>query len=101
MVRVPRPVVPGARMVLTVHDELAFEVPAEAVDEAKAKVREAMESVFPLDVPLVVDVGHGPTWARATLSGAVTAAERQGGSTATGAYGVPGRQNDDARFTLR
>ncbi|WP_437975582.1 DNA polymerase I [Sorangium sp. So ce295] len=65
MVRVPRPVVPGARMVLTVHDELAFEVPAEAVDEAKAKVREAMESVFPLDVPLVVDVGHGPTWADA------------------------------------
>ncbi|WP_437713829.1 DNA polymerase I [Sorangium sp. So ce448] len=65
MVRVPRPVVPGARMVLTVHDELAFEVPAEAVDEAKAKVREAMESVFPLDVPLVVDVGHGLTWADA------------------------------------
>ncbi|WP_437967255.1 DNA polymerase I [Sorangium sp. So ce260] len=65
MVRVPRPVVPGARMVLTVHDELAFEVPAEAVDEAKAKVRDAMESVFPLDVPLVVDIGHGPTWADA------------------------------------
>ncbi len=65
MVRVPRPVVPGARMVLTVHDELAFEVPAEAVDEAKAKVREAMESVFPLDVPLVVDIDHGPTWADA------------------------------------
>ncbi|WP_437646730.1 DNA polymerase I [Sorangium sp. So ce362] len=65
MVRVPRPVVPGARMVLTVHDELAFEVPAESVDEAKARVREAMESVFPLDVPLVVDIGHGPTWADA------------------------------------
>ncbi|HTN82430.1 MAG TPA: DNA polymerase, partial [Sorangium sp.] len=65
MVRVPRPVVPGARMVLTVHDELAFEVPAGAVDEAKAKVRQAMESVFPLDVPLVVDIGHGPTWADA------------------------------------
>ncbi|WP_437334733.1 DNA polymerase I [Sorangium sp. So ce394] len=65
MVRIPRPVVPGARMVLTVHDELAFEVPIEAVDEAKAKVREAMESVFPLDVPLLVDIGHGPTWADA------------------------------------
>ncbi|MGK3998345.1 DNA polymerase I [Sorangium sp. So ce1024] len=65
MVRIPRPVVPGARMVLTVHDELAFEVPVDAVDEAKAKVREAMESVFPLDVPLVVDVGSGPTWAEA------------------------------------
>ena len=65
MVRLARPVVPGARMVLTVHDELAFEVPAGAVTEAAAKVREAMESVFPLDVPLVVDVGHGPTWAEA------------------------------------
>ncbi|WP_438017060.1 DNA polymerase I [Sorangium sp. So ce315] len=65
MVRIPRPVVPGARMVLTVHDELAFEVPVDAVDEAKARVREAMESVFPLDVPLVVDIGHAPTWADA------------------------------------
>ena len=65
MVRLAQPVVPGARMVLTVHDELAFEVPAGAVAEAEAKVREAMETVFPLDVPLVVDIGHGPTWAEA------------------------------------
>ena len=65
MVRLAQPVVPGARMVLTVHDELAFEVPAGAVTEAAAKVREAMETVFPLDVPLVVDIGHGPTWAEA------------------------------------
>jgi len=65
MVRLAKPVVPGARMVLTVHDELAFEVPVEAVDEAKVKVREAMESVYPLDVPLLVDIGHGPTWADA------------------------------------
>lgn len=65
MVRLARPVVPGARMVLTVHDELAFEVPKDAVKEAAAKVREAMETVFPLDVPLVVDIGHGPSWADA------------------------------------
>src|SRR6185436_17077131 len=65
MVRLAAPVVRGARMVLTVHDELAFEVPVEAVAEAEARVRDAMESVFPLDVPLVVDVGHGPTWADA------------------------------------
>jgi DNA polymerase I len=65
MVRLAQPVVRGARMVLTVHDELAFEVPVAAVEEAEVKVREAMESVFPLDVPLVVDVGHGPTWAEA------------------------------------
>ncbi len=65
MVRLGEPVVPGARMVLTVHDELTFEVPEDRVDEAKAKVREAMEGVFALSVPLVVDVGAGPTWADA------------------------------------
>jgi len=65
MVRLGEPVVPGARMVLTVHDELTFEVPVDRVDEAKAKVREAMENVYALDVPLVVDVGAGPTWADA------------------------------------
>ncbi|MCK6586041.1 MAG: DNA polymerase I [Polyangiaceae bacterium] len=36
-----------------------------AVEEATAKVREAMETVFPLDVPLLVEVGSGPTWADA------------------------------------
>jgi DNA polymerase I len=63
MVHLAEPVVPGARMVLTVHDELAFEVPDALVDEAKARIRTAMETVHPFDVPLVVDVGAGPTWA--------------------------------------
>jgi DNA polymerase-1 len=52
-------------MVLTVHDELAFEVPRDAAAEAAAKIRTAMETVFPLDVPLVVEVGSGETWAEA------------------------------------
>ncbi|AKT36241.1 DNA polymerase I [Chondromyces crocatus] len=65
MVKLARPVVPGARMVLTVHDELAFEVPSGVVEEASVKVREAMESVYALDVPLVVDIGHGASWAEA------------------------------------
>lgn len=65
MVRLAKPVVKGARMVLTVHDELAFEVPKEAAEEAAAKVRVAMETVFPMDVPLIVEVGHGLTWADA------------------------------------
>jgi DNA polymerase-1 len=65
MVRLSEPVVPGARMVLTVHDELTFEVPEDRVEEAKVKVREAMEGVFALSVPLVVDVGAGLTWADA------------------------------------
>jgi DNA polymerase-1 len=63
MVHLAEPVVPGARMVLTVHDELTFEVPAERAADAAEKIRRAMEKVHPFDVPLVVDVGHGLTWA--------------------------------------
>lgn len=55
-------VVPGARMILTVHDELVFEVPDAHVAKAEALIKEAMESAFELDVPLVVDVGHGAHW---------------------------------------
>jgi DNA polymerase-1 len=55
-------VVPGARMILTVHDELVFEVPDAHVAKAEALIKEAMESAFKLDVPLVVDVGHGAHW---------------------------------------
>jgi DNA polymerase-1 len=63
MVRLAEPVVPGGRMVLTVHDELAFEVPEARAAEAAEKIREVMEKVHPFDVPLVVDVGYGSTWA--------------------------------------
>ena len=55
-------VVPGARMILTVHDELVFEVPDALVPEAEKRIKEAMESAFTLDVPLEVDVGHGQHW---------------------------------------
>jgi DNA polymerase-1 len=55
-------VVPGARMILTVHDELVFEVPEERVEEASKLIRDAMSSAVKLDVPLVVDVGSGASW---------------------------------------
>lgn len=58
-------VVKGARMILTVHDELVFEVPDAGVEEAKAKIKTAMESAYPLDVPLEVDVGDGAHWGEA------------------------------------
>lgn len=51
-----------ARMTMQVHDELVFEVQREALPEVAALVREGMESVVALDVPLVVSVGHGPNW---------------------------------------
>ena len=63
MVRLAEPVVPGARMVLTVHDELVFEVPEPLAAEAGEKIRTAMATAHEFDVPLVVDVGWGRTWA--------------------------------------
>jgi DNA polymerase-1 len=62
MIRLREPVVPGARMVLTVHDELVFEVPEASVPEALERVKQAMETVYPLDVPLDVDIGSGVNW---------------------------------------
>ena len=62
MLAVAEPVTPGTRMVLTVHDELVFEVPEAEVEDAKKRVKKAMEGVYPLSVPLVVDVGAGDSW---------------------------------------
>jgi DNA polymerase I len=53
---------PGARMILTVHDELLFETPALYADQVAALVREKMEHAVQLAVPLTVEVGIGPNW---------------------------------------
>jgi DNA polymerase-1 len=50
------------RMVLQVHDELLFEVPADEKDAAAALVRSEMEGVVKLKVPLVADLSFGPNW---------------------------------------
>jgi len=50
------------RMVLQVHDELLFEVPAEEKDEVAALVRGEMEGVVELKVPLIADLGFGANW---------------------------------------
>jgi DNA polymerase-1 len=51
-----------SRMTLQVHDELVFEVPEAEVDGMKTLVREQMESVHPLSIPLLVEVGVGSNW---------------------------------------
>ena len=56
---------PDTRMLLTVHDELVFEVPDALLDTVVPKLRTAMETVCELRVPLVVDVGIGISWADA------------------------------------
>jgi len=53
---------PEARLLLTVHDELLFEVPQGEVEPIAALVRQEMEGVAQLAVPLVVEVGSGPSW---------------------------------------
>jgi DNA polymerase-1 len=50
------------RMTLQVHDELVFEVPENEVDEMKTFVRDQMENVHPLAVPLLVELGVGANW---------------------------------------
>ena len=50
---------------MQVHDELVLEVPEEELDEVKEKVRELMQNVAKLDVPLIVDVGVGDNWDQA------------------------------------
>ena len=52
-------------MLLTVHDELVFEVPPEEVDEVQQVVRDVMEGVWELRVPLKVNLAIGQNWAEA------------------------------------
>ena len=55
-----------ARMLLTVHDELLFEVDVDAADQTADVVKNVMESAtlpaLQLSVPLTVDIGRGPSW---------------------------------------
>lgn len=55
------------RMLLQIHDELIFEVPAEHVEQAIPIIREDMEHPFDfeLDIPLQVDIGSGYSWSHA------------------------------------
>ena len=55
----------SARMVLQVHDELDFECPLDELEALTAMVREEMEHVVALRVPLIAEASFGGTWAEA------------------------------------
>jgi len=55
----------AAKMLLQIHDELVFEVPASERDELAALVTAEMTEVMDLRVPLKVDIKSGPSWADA------------------------------------
>jgi DNA polymerase-1 len=59
----------GCQMLLTVHDELVFEVAEEHAAEAAEVVRGRMEHAIDLDVALRADIGWGPNWAEAVPEG--------------------------------
>ncbi|HEX7371795.1 MAG TPA: DNA polymerase, partial [Thermodesulfobacteriota bacterium] len=53
------------KLILQIHDELVFEVPQGELEEIKALVKEEMEGVVKLYIPLKVDIGVGKNWAEA------------------------------------
>jgi DNA polymerase-1 len=53
---------PRTGMLLTVHDEIVIETPADEVEQVAPVVRSVMEGIFPLAVPLAVDMHWGRSW---------------------------------------
>ena len=53
------------RVLIQVHDELDLSVPVDELDRVENLLRETMENVAELRVPLLVDVSHGENWAQA------------------------------------
>jgi DNA polymerase-1 len=51
-----------SKMLLQVHDELVFEAPEGEVEALKTMVVHEMETVYPLKVPLKVDISEGKSW---------------------------------------
>ena len=49
-------------LLLSIHDELVFEIEKERIDEAKEIIRESMENVIELAVPIIVSIGIGKNW---------------------------------------
>ena len=50
------------RLLLQVHDELVLEAPDREIERVAGVVRETMENVYPMEVPLKVDIKTGRSW---------------------------------------
>ena len=51
-----------SKMIIQVHDELIFDTLKEEIEEVKTIVKNIMENIYKLDVPLKVDVNYGSNW---------------------------------------
>ena len=68
MIRIHRRLIQEGReskLTLQIHDELVFEVPEGELEGLRALVKEEMEGVMKLSIPLKVDIGLGKNWAEA------------------------------------
>ena len=54
-----------SRMLLSVHDEIIFEVPENEIERVSDLAKEVMENVYDLKVPLAVNIGWGKNWTEA------------------------------------
>ena len=54
-----------AKLIMQVHDELIIDTPTDEVEKVKKLLKEAMENVVKLEVPLIAEVGVGPNWLEA------------------------------------
>ncbi len=52
----------NSKLLVQVHDELVFDVPNNEVDEMSKLIRDVMENIYLLKVPLKVDIEYGKTW---------------------------------------
>ncbi len=68
MIRVHRALQAGefqTKMLLTVHDELVFDMPKSEADAVMPVIEEAMKTAMPMTVPIVVEMGTGANWLEA------------------------------------
>jgi DNA polymerase-1 len=55
----------AAKLLLTVHDELVFELPPHETEDLKEILKSSMEKIIELDVPLKINIAWGKNWSEA------------------------------------